>query len=68
MVDLALVAELLVLAWAQLSFEVSSWSEGSCGRCVFSFQAAMQLRCGSASTSPPGIFDLRMSNLETYQK
>lgn len=50
MVQLLLEAELLALAWAQVSSEVPGWPEGLCGRSGFGFHAASQLRDGSAST------------------
>lgn len=50
MVELLLAAELLVLAWAQVSSEVPGWPEGPCGRSGFGFHAASQLDDGSKST------------------
>ena len=44
MVELAPVAELLVLAWAQFSSDVPCWPEQPCGRCSFGFHVAGQLQ------------------------
>ena len=41
MVEQALLAELLVLAWAQLLLEVFVWLEGPRGRCNFGFHVAL---------------------------
>ena len=51
MVELALVAELLELAWAQLSSEVPGWPEGPRG-----FHVASLLCCGSVSTIADKMF------------
>lgn len=49
LVELLLAAELLALAWAQVSSEVPGWPEGPCGRSGFGFHAASQLLDGSES-------------------